>query len=303
MTWTRLLPLPTLILLLCLGAAPAQATLLVQSGSSGLIVQDKNGLGDRVNVLAATLGGNPVFVVENNNAFDVFKFDRRAGCNPGSTSNRVVCAYNNGKLNLGMAGGDDQVRVGTSGATSSSVNLSDGNDLYVGIGGVDDVFAGNGNDNVTTGPGNDDIGIASGEDTVDSGSGNDEIDLGNTGFQAGGDDTINSGSGNDEVHLGGHIEDSSDVNLGSGNDTFRGGSGDDDVIGGTGTDDIQTFSGDDQISARESSPAPGSRTRCVAGSTTTTWWRTSRTTSTRSRIPAAAPARRSTAARSARRRR
>src|SRR5215208_6649161 len=106
----RRLALPLWVLLLALVAAPAQATLLVKSDSTGLLIQDKNGIGDRVLVTSGTQGGNPVYVVTNQNVFDVFKFDRRDNCSQGATDDKVVCKRLSGKLNLAMAGGDDEVR-------------------------------------------------------------------------------------------------------------------------------------------------------------------------------------------------
>src|SRR4051812_34328586 len=129
----RGLGLPLTLLLLCLAAAPAHATLLVKSDSTGLLIQDKNGIGDRVVVTSGTQGGNPVYVVTNQNSFDVFKFDRQAGCSAGATDDKSVCRRFSGKLNLGMAGGDDEITVTNSGATSATVNLGAGNDDYNGL--------------------------------------------------------------------------------------------------------------------------------------------------------------------------
>src|SRR4051812_12685903 len=136
----RTITVPLSLLLVGLAAGPAQATLLVKSDSTGLLVQDKNDLGDSMRVVSATQGGNPVYVVENNNAFDVFKFDLGANCSQGSTDSKAVCKRFSGKLNLAMKGGNDEVRVSTSGASSTSVNLGGGHDFYLGINGPDNVF-------------------------------------------------------------------------------------------------------------------------------------------------------------------
>src|SRR3954463_15446997 len=92
--------LPLCLVPLGLAAAPAQATLLVKSDSTGLLVQDKNGIGDRVLISSGTQGGNPVYVVTNQNAFDIFKFDRRDNCSQGATDDKVVSKRLSGKLNL-----------------------------------------------------------------------------------------------------------------------------------------------------------------------------------------------------------
>src|SRR3954451_778205 len=69
-------PVLLTLLVLCLGAAPAQATLLVRSDGAGLLVQDKNGLSDNV-VFQAREGG---YGISNDNVADLFKFDIQTGC-------------------------------------------------------------------------------------------------------------------------------------------------------------------------------------------------------------------------------
>src|SRR4051794_38258578 len=81
----RRLVLPLALVLAVLSAAPCEATLKVKADSTGLLVEDKNNLDDNFSVEAATQGGNPVFLVTNRNAFDVFKFDRQGGCSQGAT--------------------------------------------------------------------------------------------------------------------------------------------------------------------------------------------------------------------------
>ncbi len=247
-------PLTALVVLLALAAAtaaPAQATLLVRSDSTGLLVQDKNGIGDRVVVSAATQGGNPVYVVINNNSFDVFKFDRQAGCSQGSTDNRVVCQKISTKLNLAMGSGDDVVNVSSSGAASASVNLGTGNDEYDGVSGPDNVFATTGDDTVRTGAGNDDInpGTESGGfDRVSAGAGNDSI---TEGGPSSGDLFVQAGEGNDEIVLFSGSTKDAEVFGDQGDDRIVTGEGEDRIFGGTGEDSVSSGRGDDEIAVVE----------------------------------------------------
>ena len=91
MTWIRRLALPAVLAVLCLGAAPADATLHVESSSTGLLAQDKNGFGGTVTISAATLGGNPVYLIQHDSAdVDVIKFDIGANCQQGATNNKAT---------------------------------------------------------------------------------------------------------------------------------------------------------------------------------------------------------------------
>ncbi len=56
---TRLIPLAALLVLFALGAAPAGATLRVESTSTGPNVIDKNGFGSTTTISAATQGAIP----------------------------------------------------------------------------------------------------------------------------------------------------------------------------------------------------------------------------------------------------
>ena len=241
------------VLIGLLAAAPADATLLVKSDSTGLLVQDKNGLGDRVEIVATTQNGNPVYVVFNNNAFDIFKFDRQAGCSAGSTDNRVVCQKISTKLNLAMAGGDDRVDVASSGAASASVNLGTGDDEYDGVSGPDNVFATTGDDTVRTGAGNDDInpGTESGGfDSINAGAGNDSI---TEGGPSSGHLAAQGGDGDDEIVLFSGSTKDVQVLAGSGNDRIVTGEGDDEIFAGLGEDTVSSGKGADEIAVREDS--------------------------------------------------
>ena len=265
MTWIRRLALPALLGVLTLVAGPAQATLRVSSGSSGLRVSDNNGLSDQLVISAATLGGNPVFVVINNNAFDVFKFDRQAGCNPGSSSERVVCSYGNGDIRLTMGDGNDQVTTSGSGATESIQDLGKGNDVTNGTNGPDMIVAGGGDDNVRTLGGADTIEIGGGKNTVESGSGNDSIVSGIVDTSKPGGD-LDGGSGNDVIFPGAATRAGAAITVdgGSGNDNLSGGEGDDIIVGGSGVDVIRAERGDDRIFSKES-VAPGVRDTVFCG--------------------------------------
>src|SRR4051794_6297349 len=224
--------------------APANATLLVKSDSTGLLVQDKNGIGDKVIVTSGTQGGNPVYVVTNNNDFDVFKFDFQANCSQGATNKKAVCKRFSGKLNLAMAGGDDAVNVTDSGGSVASANLGGGKDAYQGIGGADDVFGASGDDTIDTRGGADSIEIGSGADKVLAGSGADEIEYKTfETFDAA--DDVEAGSGNDHVSMGRSGRDT-EVDAGSGDDSVVTGFGDDTVFGRQGDDTILSGSGDDR---------------------------------------------------------
>src|SRR3954470_17938008 len=164
--------------LLGIAAAPAQATLRVESSSAGLTVLDKNGFANTLTITAATQGGNPVYLlVTSSFDFDFVKYEFGPNCSAGATGDKAVCKRLSGKINMNMAGGSDDVFVGNSGATSVSANLGTFNDEYHGISGRDDVFPGSGADDVNTGAGNDDITVTTGSDIIEAGSGNDTIDL------------------------------------------------------------------------------------------------------------------------------
>lgn len=244
MTFVR--RLVVLTSLVFLGAvAPASGTLLVKSNSTGLLVQDKNGIGDKVIITSGTQGGNPVYVVTNNNDFDVFKFDFQANCSQGATSNKAVCKRFSGKLNLAMAGGDDTVNASSSGASVASANLGGGKDSYQGIGGPDDVFGASGDDTFDTRGGADSIQIGSGADKVIAGAGADEIEYSTfETFDA--PDDVDAGSGDDHVSMGPSGRDT-EVDAGPGDDSVVTGFADDTVFGGTGDDVILSGGGDDRV--------------------------------------------------------
>src|SRR3954471_1681953 len=241
----RRLVLPLALVLAVLSAAPCEATLKVKADSTGLLVEDKNNLDDNFSVEAATQGGNPVFLVTNRNAFDVFKFDRQGGCSQGATSDKVVCSKGNNTLRVNKHGGNDTVRLAPSGVTSTLIDLED-------LGPFDnDLEASSGDDVIFTGEGS---------DTIEGRAGNDEIVM----FGTDEPDTVQAGPGNDEVHDLGDFGDTSnaspdDVRGGSGDDVIRfqsaarrtidGGTGDDEISTGAKADTIDGNAGVDRISS------------------------------------------------------
>lgn len=244
-----------MVALLGVLAAPAQATLRVESSSSGLNVIDKNGFGSTTTISAATQGGDPVYVVlTSSTSLDFIKYDFGPNCSEGSTNTRAVCKRLSGKLNLNMAGGNDTVFVGGSGATRVSANLGEGNDEYHGISGPDDVFPGSGADDVDTGAGNDDITVTTGSDIVNAGSGSDRIDLpASSPVNGAAFVRVKGKSGNDTIDLP-YLRDGQKVFAegGPGDDTITTGHGDDFVNGEGGADTISTGRGNDQIDSKES---------------------------------------------------
>ncbi len=249
MTPTRLLPLTALLVLFALFAAPAQATLRVESSSAGLNVIDQNGFGSTTTIAAATQGGNPVYVViTDSTSLDFIKYDFGPNCSEGSTNTRAVCKRLSGKLNLSMGGGNDHVFTADSGATAVSANLGSLNDRYVGGPARDDVFAASGNDEIETGGGDDDITLSTGTEDADAGSGNDTIDI--SGSLVEGSHLAHGGSGNDTLDMRGAT--GALAHADSGDDTVIGSSDADFITGGTGVDDLQGGDGDDLIRSKES---------------------------------------------------
>jgi len=275
MSWRRCLALPATLALFGVGAPSAHATLEVSSNSTdGLIVVDKHGLPDRVLIQASVSQGDPVYFVTSSSPIDLFKFDFKQGCSP-HDGNTAVCQKLRGKINVAMAGGnDDLATANTTTVQEASVNLGGGDDVYSGIEEADNVFAATGSDRIETHSGADRVTIlAGGTDEVDAGSGNDTIDDSDAPFSSSGFVEIKAGFGNDVVSLqmraftvlagpgddtvttgpSDTIQGPSDDFVGgdAGNDTITTGEGADVVDGGTGEDKISTGSGADQITSKE----------------------------------------------------
>ena len=178
---------------------------------------------------------------------------------------------------LGGAGDDtvyDEVIGGVSGGGNDTVNLGDGNDVFIGSGqgagdndlisgglgndtisvrqANDTVFGGDGDDVITSADesdptlgdflsgdaGNDRITGANTDDTLDGGTGNDVL------FGMGNTDTLMGGAGNDSLDGG---ADNDRLDGGADADTLQGGTGDDTLDGGTGNDTLQGGSGNDSL--------------------------------------------------------
>ncbi len=259
-------PVLLALFLLALGAAPAQATLrVVSDGTVGLVVRDKNGLSDNVDVGSGTANGQAVWVVANNNGGDVFKFEFGINCSQHPTNGAIALCKRLGstKANLDMVGGSDRVDMTGSGATFVSANLGAGNDVYSGNSNYDNVFASTGDDTVSTSGGNDDLSMGTGRDTASAGSGNDEIDDSNGSFGSTGNDSFDAGSGDDRIAT---FASSADTELigNSGNDTITSGPSNDRVVGGTGIDSVSSSNGNDTIVVKESTE-PGTRDTVTCG--------------------------------------
>jgi hypothetical protein len=270
----RRVALLVLLVLLGLNAPTAQAALLVNSDSTGLVVQSGGASPENFTVFTAPPGGNPDYVVENNNPVGTPKFNFRENCTQGSSDNRAVCTRLSGRLTLRVFDLDDQVRVPNSGASLAEAFLGSGNNLYVGINGPDFVQAGR-NDNVDTRAGDDEIRIGSGQDEVDAGPGNDLVCC----VSGEGVDRILLGSGNDRVFLRGTSTVTPErVSDGLGDDTVATGDSKDAIFGGAcpslgissstptgGADSFSTGSGDDIICAKEQDAGVADTVRCGFG--------------------------------------
>jgi hypothetical protein len=210
----RRLALPALVLLLALGATPAHATLLVRSDNNGLLISDKNGLNDDVEVHGdGSLSGQPAYRIRTLNVLDIFKYDRQAGCFQDSNHNEtVICRRVNPFLDIRLSSGNDFLRLDSGLGGVANVTGGSGNDE---IRGVFDAgshqFFGDAGDDLLIGA-NPGVGSNIGSDKLFGGAGNDELD------GQGGDDTLEGGSGNDLLKGG------------SGTDVLRGGTGGDTII-------------------------------------------------------------------------
>ena len=84
---------------------------MVSDGTVGLVVRDKNGLSDNVDIGSGTANGQAVWVVANNNGGDVFKFEFGINCSQHPTNGAIALCKRLGstKANLDMVGGSDRV--------------------------------------------------------------------------------------------------------------------------------------------------------------------------------------------------
>ncbi len=193
-----------------IAAAPAQATLLVRSNSTdGLVIIDNNGLNDLVRLSPGTFDGHPGYSIRNSRLFDVFDFDFQAGCRDGG-DRLASCRRFISKVNVQLAGGNDNFSMGLIPASPTSVAGSAGNDDVSGNGGADNLNGGTGDDELDGLGGNDTLNGRDDDDTIQ-------------GWR--GDDTINGDNGNDKLNGDLAVPDQTQV----GADTLSGGAGDDDI--------------------------------------------------------------------------
>jgi len=227
MTARRLLTALAPVLLLAAAAAPAQATLLVRSDGAGLLVQDKNGFDDQVQLDPVTRSGQPAYRVFNFNTIVdlVVPFDHQTGCGPDPSFQRASACDRNGPVASFVTGsGSDTVFTRDAPVGTFSANLGSGNDKYVGHAGTDNAD-GFGGDDLFEG--------RSGNDDFDGGADDDRM------VGEGGNDSLSGDGGNDRA--GGD----------AGNDTVSGGTGADFLVGGTGTDSVTGGDGNDSLFVRE----------------------------------------------------
>ncbi len=172
--------------------------------------------------------------------------------------------------------GNDQMMNGYRDADGQTVNGADGlDDVIMGYGGNDKIFAGAGNDDIYGGDGNDFVRAEAGDDLIDGGDGNDVLDGGV------GTDTMIGGAGDDIFY----IHDAGDVVTEAANEghdlvistlshtlaaafedlrlvegskatdaignaldnTLTGNANDNLIVGGAGNDDIVANAGDDTV--------------------------------------------------------
>ena len=184
-------------------AAPAQATLLVRSDGAGLLVEDKNGRNDSVHIDGATRQGRAAYLIENAGFFEVFKFDRQAGCHSTSNDREVVCERIQPNVLIRLIEGDDSLTMfGVPVADTALVLGGPGEDRLNGHHGVDRIEAGTGEDEITGNDGNDTIFGQEHSDRIFGNRGNDQLrgeGAADTVAAGPGADVVRGGSGNDMI--------------------------------------------------------------------------------------------------------
>ena len=194
------LPLVVVVLLLAL-AAPAHATLLVRSDGAGLFIQDKNGIKDNADMFSKNVNGQAAYEIRNLNDLDVFKFDRRNGCQE-TNSFTVTCERNGSAINVLLGGGGDSFNMAGAPVGVASVAGGSGSDRIIGHTGRDNLHGQLGDDELTGAGGNDDLEGDEEDDKLDGGAGNDDLD-GGTGTDrlegSLGADVLRAGDGNDTL--------------------------------------------------------------------------------------------------------
>ena len=218
--------LPLTLIVAGIAAAPAEATLLVRSDGAGLLIEDKNNLGDFV--FLTYRSDLDRYEVGNFSSFDVFKFDVQTGCSQ-SDSDRVRCVRNGGTMNIQLAGGNDTLdTTGMVPSGQESVAGNTGDDEITGHIGKDNLNGGSGDDVLRGIGGNDSLSGRAGSDRLEGGPGNDTLtgaNLGDPGFDAmiggRGRDVLTGRGGNDffdSKEPVGHDAEKDTVVCGSGHD-------------------------------------------------------------------------------------
>ncbi len=194
-------PVLLALILLAVGAAPAQATLLVRSDGAGLLIQDKNGIKDNADMFSTTLNGQTAYQIRNLNDLDIFKFDRRTGCQE-TNAFTVTCERNGSTINVLLAGGGDSFNMSGAPVGVSSVAGGFGSDRVIGHLGRDNLHGQLGDDELIGAGGNDDLEGDEENDRLDGGAGSDDLDggPGTDRLEAGpGADALSAGDGNDTL--------------------------------------------------------------------------------------------------------
>jgi hemolysin type calcium-binding protein len=200
---TRRLLLPVLALMLGLAAAPAQATLLVRSDGAGLLVKDKNGLDDKVEI--RNNSDHPMYAIFNKNPGDVFSFEGQTGCSEQNAFRRAFCTRNGPIMNIQLLAGKDSLIMESSTPVGiSTITAGTGDDFVIGHSGKDTIIGGTGEDELRGESGDDTLDGSENADRLEGGNGDDTLKgEGNADVLVGdkGDDVLRGGVGNDFLNL------------------------------------------------------------------------------------------------------
>jgi hypothetical protein len=173
MNWIRPAVLTALVLLV--GAAPAQATLLIRSDGNGFLLQDTNGLNDDVRIGPDTMDGRTAYRISNGNPLDIFAFGVSTGCrqvNPiGAT-----CFRNGPAFSVLLVGGADILDMHDAPIGESAISGGSGDDKLKGHEGKDVIAGGPGEDELKGLAGGDTLDGAENADRLEGGSGNDTLE-------------------------------------------------------------------------------------------------------------------------------
>jgi hypothetical protein len=222
------------LLVLLATAAPADATLLVQSRNdeNGLVVRQLTGppVSTKVEIAGSSAGYR---VTNLDTIFDLIPFDRREGCSPIAGDGRAVfCQRFNSTISLVGAQASDSWELG-------GITIASEVRAFAGGGLVNNLFGQPGPDTLESGVGGDRLDGRGGADTLLGNAGVDVLTGGtnaDVGRGGGDGDVLSGDSGND------------DLDGGDGDDSVRGGTFDDRLVGGAGADTIDGGSGLDVIS-------------------------------------------------------